>query len=53
MLILAAALAAAPVPFAATARTAAAAEPGVRLIQWDGDEEHRNPTSILHHYISG
>jgi Spy/CpxP family protein refolding chaperone len=42
MLMLAAALAAGPVLFAATPRTAAAAEPGVRLIQWNGDEEHHD-----------
>ena len=40
ILMLAAALVAAPVLFAATPRTAAAAEPGVRLVQWNGDYDH-------------
>ena len=42
ILMLAAALVAAPVLFAATPHTAAAAEPGVRLAQWDGDGEHHD-----------
>jgi hypothetical protein len=40
ILMLAAALGAALMQFAATPRTAAAAEPGVRLVQWDGDYDH-------------
>ena len=38
--MLATALVAAPVLFAATPHTAAAAEPDVRLVQWDGDYDH-------------
>jgi hypothetical protein len=40
ILMLAAALVTTPVLFAATPLTAAAAEPGVRLVQWDGDYDH-------------